>query len=165
MKTVSAVSALLISGLVVVEAKECRETAKQVIHSTVSDSQNETDGGHVSRHVVGYPTEKDNTQFMKWADFTTAFAGLRKAKIKNAANCPADGSGTRIDCIDAKTAGVTDAQKCKATDSKQGCAKTPKPTSFTPKIVVFRYLNNASTKNEWIVHTAYPSEDSTCPDS
>ena len=164
MRTVAALGALFISGLALAEAKECRLTDK-VIHSTVSEAQNKDDEGHVSQHVVGYATEKDNTQFMSWTDFTAAFAALQKAKIKNAASCGAKASGPRMDCIDAATAGITNAQQCKATDSKQGCATNPKPVTFKPKTVVFRYLNDSSTKNEWIVHTAYPSKKATCPKS
>src|SRR4051794_12915118 len=119
MKTASALSALLISGLAVAEAKDCRET-ELVIKSTTSETQNTSDMGHVYWHVDGYQTVKDKTQFMKWTDFTTAFTALQKAKIKNAAKCSENKETTQFDCIDAKTAGVTKAQRCDATNSKQG---------------------------------------------
>lgn len=153
---------VLASSSFVAEAKECRAT-KTVIDSTVDEPANKSAGGHVSQHVVGYEALKDKTQFMDWPTFTKAFALWQAVKTTAAASCSEKDSGTRVDCVDAGTVGVTTAQKCRATDSKNGCAKSPPPTSFVPAKVVFRYENDNNSKNVWAMRTAFPADG--CPKS
>jgi hypothetical protein len=138
-------------------AKEC-VNEKNVITSTASAAQNDSDQGHVSRHVDTLPTETNNSQFMHWTDFTGVFAAMQKLAAKNPkpwAKCNQDSSGSQTDCIDLKDAGLAIAgQLCTAADAKGGCTTKKK---INPVSVVFHYLNDNSTKNKWIVHTAYPS--------
>ena len=147
--------ALLIACNGSANAKECwNET--NVIKSTQSAEQNDSDRGHVSEHVVGHKTMKDNSLFEDWADFTSVFAAWQKLKSKSAAMCNKTDTGSRTDCIDLKLGKLTiKGQLCTAIDAKGVCTAH---TDITPVSVVFQYLNNADTKDKWIMRSAYPSK-------
>ncbi len=144
------------------QAGDCRVTSK-VVDSAASVTANTTAGGHVAMHVKGKPTEVGKSQFNTEADFTAAFKAWKTAKAGESGNPAAKVCGgsaaTSMDCVPAKTVGITSAVVCTAVTAG-ACTTT---SAIVPIKVAFRYAKSGTGSNGvWILNTAYPSMNADC---
>ena len=141
-------------------AAQCRAT-QSVISSAASVAANNADGGHVSIHIRGMPTQANKTQYDDEADFTKAFRNwkdLSEARIATLRLEPKACSGNRdlIDMVPAKALGISTTKFCLEVDKKGACTEYQ---GHVAENVCFTYHSNGG---KWVLWTSYPIFGSNC---
>lgn len=139
------------------QAAECRQTTT-VVNSAKSMQINTAVGGHVSIHVVGFPTEAGKSRFNSEQDFLSTFT---KWRAGNGIPSPTPktcggGSGGQMDCVRADKLGITSASVCDQVDNQGNCTAQHE---IEPVKIAFRY---AKSQGLWILNTSYPSMNDNC---
>ena len=156
---------ILLANINIAEGAECRKTTS-VQDSIKSFDANSAAGGHVWIHVYGVrrpPSAsdtqvKDKSMFRSEAEFRTAWTRWVADGNPNPTPKKCGTAGNLKDCVSATKLGITKAYKCTKVENYLCTAYK----EFDPVKVAFNYYNSASTKNKWIMNTAYPSENMNC---
>jgi hypothetical protein len=159
---------------------ECR-SVKTVTASAAGWKQNLALLGHIHKHIKDLRTEVGKTQFASETELKTAFTAWQNRHLDpnkkfKAKTCNVNGGG--MDCVLASDVGITQGYRCtslkqpeqklnkqqqKALEKTEGegefCATWDQ---FTPTHVGFNYAWEGEKKKQWILNTAYPSEDENC---